>query len=507
MHAPSLALAACFTLATLQACTPLATVPPSPWPTIQSAPGTPRPPFKFAQDDDQLLDEIARGSFNFLWHEVNATGMVPDRSSKPQLVSVAGVGFQLTAFCIGAERGWVTKPQAQERALRIIRALTAETNNRKDGMFYHFIDGTTGGFPNGTPEDAVSTIDSALLFAGVLTAGQYFGGEIQTLSETLVAQANWNAFVLRDGVPDYERDVIALAWTPTDPKNPTGPGKLKPYGWVDSGDEHRLVTFFAVAAPNEAYRVDPTMYYRLRRPLGTHNSQPMVYLPWSGAHFVNFFAHCWINYAAMPPDDPAAFGQANRARVDWWENSRRQTILHRDNAIAAAAKFPNLGPNSWGLTASDCPTGYCVPGVFPTPLRLPEERADWDHPKYEPKDDFADGTISPYGAVSSIAFEPAKALSAARHMKSLNIQGAARPLWDDPSNVRPGGGFGFADAYHVPRGWVAEDHLSIDHGPMLIMIENARTGLSWRLFSAHPWVAATGKRLGWTTASNTIKAR
>ena len=206
----------------------------------------------------------------------------------------------------------------------------------------------------------------------------------------------------------------------------------------------------------------------------------------------------------MPADNPAAFGQANRARVDWWENSRRQTILHRDKAIAAATKFPNLGPDSWGLTASDCPTGYCVPGVFPTPLRIPGERPDWDHPKYQPKDNFADGTISPYGAISSVVFEPAKALSAARFMKSLKIPGT-RPIWEEPT--RGGEGFGFADAYHVPRGWVAEDHLAIDHGPMLIMIENARTGLSWKLFSAHPWMTAAGKRLGWPEASNRAKIR
>lgn len=476
-------------------CAQQPTAPDSPWPTIQADASRPRPPFKLAREDDQLLDEITRGAFNFLWKEVNATGMVPDRSSKPQLVSVAGLGFQLTAFCIGVERGWVTRDAAQNRTLRILQALTSQPSNRKDGMFYHFISGENGGFPTDTPEDAVSTIDSALLFAGVLTASQYFGGEVKTLGDALVAQANWNAYVLNEQAPTYERGVIALAWAPSDRKNPSGPGKLKPYGWVDSGDEHRLVTFFAVTAPDPAHRVEASMYYRLRRPLGTHNDVPMVYLPWSGAHFVNLFAHCWIDYAGMPPDNPAAFGHASRPRVDWWENSRRQTILHRDKAIAAASRLPNLGPDSWGLTASDCPSGYCVPGVYPTPLRLPQERAQWDHPSFVPKDDLGDGTVSPYGAISSVVFEPALALAAARHMKGLRIPGT-RPVWEDPAN----GGFGFADAYHVPKGWVAQDHLAIDQGPMAVMIENARTGLIWRVFCAHPWVAEGGKRLGWPAA-------
>lgn len=312
--------------------------PASPWPTITSTPDVKRPPFSFAKDDDALLDGIARGAFNFLWKEVNATGMAPDRSSKPNLVSVAGLGFQLSAFCIGAERGWVTKEAAAERALRIVAALERETGNRKDGMFYHFIDGATGGFPQRTPEDAVSTVDSALLFAGLLTAGEYFkdadGGRVKAIADRLFAEANWAAYELKEGGHAYERHVIALAWAPTDPRNPTGPGKLKPYGWVDAGDEHRLVTFFAVAAPNPAFRVPPSMYYRLRRPLGVHNGEPMVYLPWSGAHFVNLFAHCWINYAGRGPDNPHAFGQEHRARVDWWENSRRQTHLQRDKALS-----------------------------------------------------------------------------------------------------------------------------------------------------------------------------
>ncbi|XVJ60804.1 MAG: hypothetical protein HEQ23_16010 [Tepidisphaera sp.] len=482
--------------------TPEPTIGTSPIPAIQAAEGTARPPFRFSAQDDVLLDEITRGAFNFLWKEVNATGMVPDRSSKPEVVSVAGLGFQISAFCIGVERGWVTRQAAYDRTLRIVKALAAQTSNRKDGMFYHFISGEDGGFPKNTPEDAVSTIDSALLFAGLLTASQYFGGEVKTISEAIVAEANWNAYVLQEQAPDYERGVIALAWAPEDPKNPTGPGKLKPYGWVDAGDEHRLVTFFAVAAPNPKHRVDPSMYYRLRRPLGTHNNVPMVYLPWSGAHFVNLFAHCWIDYAGMPADNPQAFNQANRARVDWWENGRRQTILHRDKAIVAAGKFPNLGPDSWGLTASDCPSGYCVPGVYPTPLRLPVERPQWDHPTFEPKDDFGDGTISPYGAVSSVVFEPALALSAARHMRGLKIPGP-RPVWDDPAK----GGFGFADAYNAPKGWVAEDHLAIDQGPMAVLIENARTGLLWRIFSAHPWVSAGSERLGWPSVKDRLKAR
>ena len=112
--------------------------------------------------------------------------------------------------------------------------------------------------------------------------------------------------------------------------------------------------------------MDPALYYRLRRQLGAHgDTGPMVWFPWSGALFTNFFAHCWIDYAGMGPDTPRAFGIANRSSVDWWENSRRAVRLHRLKAIENPKKVPTLGVNAWGLTASDYAGGYAVPGVFP----------------------------------------------------------------------------------------------------------------------------------------------
>ena len=476
---------------------PDATPPVDQLPQVLAAPDTKRPPFAFAAEDEALLDGIQRGAFNFLWHEFNATGMAPDRSSKPDLVSVAGLGFQLSAFCIGAERGWVPRGEAAARALRILRAIESHPTNRHFGMFFHFIDGATGGFPSGTPEDVVSTVDSAIFFAGALTAGEYFGGEVRGIAERLYEQADWKAFMLESGVPEYERGAISLAWAPDDPAHPQGPGKFRPYAWVDSGDEHRLVTFLAVAAPDPARRVDPSVYYRLRRPLGTHGGEVMVYLPWSGAHFVNLFAHCWIDYAGYGADRPAAHGYPTRSRVDWWENSRRQTVLQRDRAVAAGAKFPSLSPDSWGLSASDCPAGYCVPGIYPDPIRPPAHRLQWDTPDYRPREDLAGGTVTPYAAVGSVLFEPGLAVSAARAMRAMTGPDGRPAVWRDPSN---GAGWGLRDAYR--RGedgsvWVAADDLAIDQGPLVLLVENARTGLISRAFHRQRWVRSAVKALGW----------
>jgi len=463
--------------------------------TIEPAPGTVKPPFAFTPEDDLFLDEVARSAFDFLW-KVNdpRTGMVPDRLTKPT-VSVAGVGFQLSGICIGVERGWITRAQGEERATLILRSLSGTPENRKAGMFYHFVDAATAGQPVDAYEHVVSTVDSALLFSGILTASQYFGGEVATMGDALFGAADWTFFVAGEEADPFDQGFITLGWKPTDKAAPTGEGALLPFYWIDNGDEHRLVTFLAACAPVDAHRVDPITYYRMRRQIGNYgDSGPMVWFPWSGALFTSFFAHCWIDYSAMGTDNPAAFEVANRPRVDWWENSRRHVGMHRQKAIENPQKLPGFGENAWGLTASDVATGYAVPGLFPDPLPAPGSIPRLDVAVSGPtdgKDQWGDGTLAPYGAGSAVMFEPAAAVAALRHYRSLTRSDGSSLAWSDPSS----GGYGFRDAFNVGTGWAAEEYLAIDQGPLLLAIENARTGLIWRLFHEHPVVKAGMARL------------
>ena len=333
--------------------------------------------------------------------------MVPDRASQPRVVSIAGVGFQLAGLCVGVERGWITRAQGTERAERILKALAANPENRKHGLFYHFLDSKTAGQPPQAYEHVVSTIDSALFFAGVLTASSYFEGEVKRIGDGLVQEADWTAFVAIPGgatTNPFEQGFITLGWKPRNLSHPTGEGALLPYVWADSGDEHRLVTFLAVASPR-ADRVDPALYYKLRRGLGEDTpGEPLVWFPWSGALFVQIFAHCFIDYSGMGaggPDNPAAFGVQHRARVDWWENARRTVKMHQRKAVENPQNKPTLGVNAWGITASDVKGGYAVPGLFPRPLAMPGARPEWDYPvgnAQNVKDNYGDGTVAPYGA-------------------------------------------------------------------------------------------------------------
>jgi hypothetical protein len=466
---------------------------------IASPIGTARPPFAFNVSDEKLLDEVQRGAWNWLIASSHpVTGMVPDRTSQPE-ISLAGVGFQLASLPVGVERGWITKADAQARAMKVLTVLRDKREIKKFGLYQHFIDPATAGIHSGNQEQLISTIDSALFFSGCIVASSYFGGEVASVADALVADADWSKFMLRapasSKTKPEEIGYLSLGWKPKHPKSdPTGDGEFLPYYWQDSGCEHRLITFLAVASPKPEHRIEPEAYYRLRRQLGAYQEiGPIVYFPWSGCLFVNQFSHVFMNYNAMGPDDPAAFAQPSRARVDWWENSRRMSLVHQRKCAENPKNSKSFSADSWGLTPSAHPSGYIVTGVFPNLLPMPGARPGYDFTHdYTPADNFGDGTIAPYGAGMSIMFTPELTLRALRHWRELSQRESAwRKLWSDPSN----GGFGFVDAFNRDTGWICDEHLAIDQLPMLLSIENARTGLVWQLFHAHPMVQAGMARL------------
>jgi len=424
--------------------------------------------------------------------------MVYDRTSN-DLVSVAGVALQHSALPIGVERGWVTRDQAEQRAILILTTLRDAPIAGKHGLFFHFLDGETGNNHPRTYEYVVSTADSALLFAGVLTASSYFGGEVAAVGDKLFEEANWAFFADDPRRDDAYADYVSLGWRSADKTDPIGEGELIGFTWCDNGDEHRIVTFLAVCAPNPEFRIDPVVYYKLRRMLGKYrDSGPMVWFPYSGALFTSFFANCWLDYASIGPDNPSAFGVARRPRVDWWENSRRHVNMHRGKAIENPNQFETPGEHAWGLTACDGENGYIVAGHFPELIQTLDAQARIDIPegKLRQKDRWSGGTIAPYAAGASIMFEPEASVAALRHYRSLQTADGRDLVWTDPTD----GGFGFRDSYRLnapgEKPWVARDFVAIDQGPMLLGIENARTGLIWRLFAAHPAVRDGLGRLG-----------
>jgi len=429
--------------------------------------------YEFSPADEELLDEIQRGCFNYFWREVGSPACLAKDKTSDTVCSVAAVGFQLSSLPIGVERGWITREEGHTRALTALRALTARKDNKKFGIYLHFVDENTGGQPDYSRtkyryELTASTIDHALLQAGAMTAAEYFGGDVATAAAPILEDANWLAMF------DDQTGTMTMGWKASTDRGVAGLGAKSKAHWQWCSDEERLVDLLAVGAP-EGHAVEPAVYYHLRRIVKQHDEMPPYVVSWNGSLFTYFFSHCWIDYRHLAADNPAKFGEAGPA-VDWFENSRRATLTHRVRCIEVSNKFPTLGENRWGLAPCSFREGYYVHEVRPNIS---------DH------DVWYGGVLPPYAAASAIMFTPQESLAALREYRSLNGPDGKPLAWRDPAD----GGYGFVDSFRLDPPYGQDDNLGIDQGPMLLAIENARTGLIWRLFMRHPAARRALERL------------
>jgi hypothetical protein len=431
------------------------------------------PAYDFTAADHEFLEIVQRGCFHYLWNEVGVpSGMAKDRRTT-MVASLAGVGFQLSALPIAVERKWITEDQGRARALSILKTLVGE-ENRRDGVFLHFVHVDTGRlYPPYRNE--ISTVDHALFLAGAIPAAAYFGGEVAGIVDRLAAATNWKAFQM-EGSP-----FLSMAWKPDDPTSLAGSGGLMAAKWrIASGEEH-LVYFLAAGSPTPEFTVEPAAYYQLERQLGQWRSDPPYVLSHNGALFTYFFSHCWINYRDLAADDPQQFG-VDAPRVDWFENSRRATLAHRDACVALAPRYKTFAEDRWGLSPCMGQDGdepgwnYIVPSIRPN---LADEEQLWH------------GTIAPYAAASAIMFTPAESLNALRAFREVRDEQGRPLVWRDST----AGGYAFADSFNLDQQVACDDNIAIDVGPMLLAIENARTGLIWRLFMEHPHAKRAVERL------------
>lgn len=446
---------------------------------------------RFSEEDEKFLDEIQRGCFEFLWNEVgDPVPLVKDRLTNDEVSSLAGVGFQLSALPIGVERGWITKQQGEERAREILRAIVERRDNKKYGICLHYVDLNTGGMHRSQGlQVQASTVDHALLQAGAMVAAAYFGGEVDQLVDRFVAEANWkiyevplNESIGPDASGQPER-FISFGWRPENEVHDlTAPGDFRPWSWWKASAEEHLVTFLAVGSPEPGHAVEPDMYYRLHRVIKRHDDLSPFAVSWGGQAFTYFFAHCWIDYRRFGADDPHSFG-SRQPPVDWFENSRRAMLTHRQRCLESTNEFKTFGPNRWGMSpAADVDkegkVNYIVQSI---------------RPNMEDRDNFCGGTVTPYAAGSAIMFMPELAVDALREFRSLKDADGNYVVWRELDE----GGYGLLDSFNLDRQQQqgTPDYLSIDDGPMILAIENARTGLIWDLFMRHESAQLAVERL------------
>jgi len=220
----------------------------------------------------------------------------------------------------------------------------------------------------------------------------------------------------------------------------------------------------------------PDAYYRLKRPMGKNGDGPSYVVSWPGALFTYIFSHCWIDYRELGADDPRRFG-VDAVPIDWFENSRQAVLAHRRRCAEQSKRFKTFSADRWGLSACAGRDGYIVPQVRPNASNT---------------DEWFEGTVAPYAAASAIMFTPLESLEAIRAFRNLTDDAGKPVAWRDPA----AGGYGFVDSFNLDQGFASDDYVGIDQGPILLGIENARSGLIWKLFMRSATARRALERLG-----------
>lgn len=391
--------------------------------------------------DEQLLELVQHQTFRYFWdfgHPVS--GMARERSNNTfgygdEVVTTGGTGFGVMAIIVGAERQWITREAAAERLLKMINFLRKADSYH--GIFPHWLNGSTGKtIPFSRKDDGGDLVETSFLFEGLLCARQYFDRDNPTETElrnrinATWNEAEWNWYT------QGGRNVLYWHWSPNNGWSMNHEIK----GWNEC-----LITY-VLAASSPTYAISPEVYhqgwvnniyfrndrefYGIKLPLGFDYGGPL------------FFAH--YSFMGLNPH-----GLKDRY-ADYWEQNRNHTLINREYCIRNPKKFKGYGPDCWGLSASDTYNGYNA--------HSPEN--DW-------------GTITPTAALSSFPYTPEYSMQALKHF----YYKLGDKIWSK---------YGFTDAFNETKGWYATSHLAIDQGPIVVMIENYRSGLLWKLFMSCP---------------------
>src|SRR3546814_854775 len=294
---------------------------------------------------EALIDDVAHRTFRFFWETTNpANGLAPDRYPSKSFASIAAVGFALTAYPYGVEQGWVTRAQARDRTLATLRFFwnapqgpEASGTSGYKGFFYHFLDMETG-HRYGRTE--LSTIDTTLLFGGVLFAARYFDAdeageaEIRDLAQRLYERADWPWFV-------EDKPVVSMGWHPE--------SGFIAADWVGY-NEAMLLYVLGLASPTHPLSADAWQ--------GWVAGYEQDWVDQYGQHFLGFaplfghqYSHVWIDFRGIADAPMRAAG------FDYFENSRRAALAHRGYGAAHPMGWRGYDENVWGWTACDGPGG------------------------------------------------------------------------------------------------------------------------------------------------------
>jgi hypothetical protein len=421
-----------------------------------------------AQSDDELLDRFQRAAFGYFLEQLNPeNGLVADTSRAGAPASIAVVGFALSCYPVGVERGWMARADAAARALVTLRFFCNSLQSEQPdatgykGFYYHFLDMKTG---KRVWQSEVSLIDTTLLLAGVLTASVYFSedtpseNEIRERADAIYRRVDWQW--ARGG-----GTIVRQGWKPE--------SGFSHYGW-GGYDEAIILYVLGLASPTHPF--PESSYTKWTATYQWENIYDYEFL-YAGPLFIHHFSQAWIDFAGIRD----RFMREKNS--DYFENSRRATYVQREYARRNPFGFEGYGKDYWGITANDGPgfqtlkidgrerrfLGYAARGV-----------------PYGPDD----GTIDPCAVLASLPFAPELSLSALHHFcvrYPEMIRDSRLPNGFNPT--LPGDG---------SSGWVSEGYFGLDQGIIVLMIENYRSRLIWNLMRRCPYIGNGLRRAGFT---------
>ncbi len=432
--------------------------------------------YSLTGEENVFLDTLQYRTFKFFIDEVNReNGLVPDRTQDWSASSIAAVGWGVVAWAIGAERKWITREESIDLTLTLLRFLiNSEQSTAKDatgyrGFYYHFLNMKTG---KREWNCELSTIDTSWLLAGIRFASQYYDREnekekeIRSLADSLVYRVDWDWTIIQKSKHDGHENLVAMGYRPEE--------GLGDFGWF--GYTEALYLYILAAGTNLS---DPQKVYN-QWVSGYDWSEP-----YEGLAHVTFpplfghqFSHMFIDFRGLVDNYMKEKG------IDYFENSRRATLSNWKYCIDNPMGWIGYDSLTWGISACDGPGdferdgkrfyGYAGRGATGPGNVIAD-----------------DGTITPEAAGGSVPFAPEICIPT---LKNFYDKYGSKGLW---------GKYGFKDAFNLTVDWFDKDYLGLDQGPILIMIENFRTGLIWKYAMKDPIIQRGLKRLGFENQKKT----
>jgi hypothetical protein len=412
--------------------------------------------------DSKMLEKLQTRTFDYFLKNFNPeNGLIADKSEPDSPSSIAVVGLGLSSYVVGIERGFISREDAVRRTLSVLKFFyygdqgpgTATMGYK--GFYYHFLNMHTG---RRAYKCELSTIDTSIFIAGALVAAHYFTREskeekeIRLLANGLYQRIDWQ-WALNGST------TISHGWKPES-------GFLT-QRWDTGYSEAIILYILALGSPT--FPIAPAGYKEWISTFEWKKVYDSEYI-YAGPLFIHQMSHLWLDFRGIHDDLNKKTG------IDYFENSSRATYIQQQYAIRNPLGFKHYSQNNWGLTASDGPGPgkFKIDGV---------QRIFYDYIARGVPFGPDDGTISPWAVVASLPFAPEIVLKTMRHaIKRLKEKGITNIGFDASFNpVYPASG-GNAN------GWVSAWKFGLNEGPIILMIENFRSQLIWKIIKKSPYI-------------------